>query len=83
MIEMPPELMIVLAGQIIGTGIQIGLFKQTQREHAKQLDRLETEKLDKAVHEAEISRLDGTLEAVGHHLRSVDTRVNRIETRRS
>lgn len=78
-----PELLIIIAGQIIGTGITIGMYRQTQRHHAERLVELREHKLDKEVHDAEMERIDSDIGMLKVASVAIDSRVRAIETGRN
>ena len=74
---------VAIATSIIGTGVNIGIYRQAQREHGRRITTLEEEKLDIPVFDATIRRLDSRDDAHGQHLMNLQGRVDRISQRRS
>ncbi len=78
--EMSPELFILLAGQVVSTSISVGMSLRILKQHEKQLDSLDDQKLDKAVHEVVITRVDSDLAYLKMGHVSSDSRLRAIET---
>jgi hypothetical protein len=72
---------IAIITSIMGTAINIGIYRQSQKEHGRRLDALELGKLDKSVHEVDCDRLDGRIDGVDRNVENLRHDVRRIQPR--
>lgn len=77
-----PELWAVIIGQSVGIAVSVGVYLKTMNVIEQKIDDLEKNKLDLAVHEVEVVRIDGAHQTLAHRVSNIDQRVNHIETRR-
>lgn len=83
------EFMLTAAINILTAGIVIGMYRQQVthhgerfKHHDERLQELNREKLDKAVHEVEVVRLDSEIRTVSHRVSGIDQRLHGVETKR-